>query len=227
MQNDAPVITIDGPAGVGKGTLAKVLAQRFKFHFLDSGATYRALALKAIHENVDVNQIDRMLELAAGLTVAFPAGGAFAAHAGGINIDDRLRSEACSSMASKIAGRPEVRAALLGLQRSFQQTPGLVADGRDMGTVVFPRAKVKIFLDASCQQRAQRRYKQLIAQGISASFEHLFDAMRARDERDRTRSTAPLAAAEDAWVIDSTEMTIDAVVKTALDYAHERMGMMP
>ena len=225
MRDDAPVITIDGPAGVGKGTLAKALAQRFKFHFLDSGATYRALALQVINENVDVSRIDRILELAAGLTLAFPARQAFAAHGNGANIDASLRSEACSNMASKIASLAEVRAALLGLQRSFQQTPGLVADGRDMGTIVFPCAKVKIFLDASCEQRAQRRYKQLIAQGISANFEHLLDAMRARDERDRTRSTAPLAAAEKAWVIDSTEMTIDAVVKTAFNYARKRLSM--
>ena len=225
MSNDAPVISIDGPAGVGKGTLARALAQIFQFHFLDSGATYRALALKVINENVDVSDVEKITSMADDLALAFPAEEDFVAHANGINIDESLRSEECSSMASKIASIPEVRAALLVLQRSFQQAPGLVADGRDMGTVVFPHAKAKIFLDASCEERAQRRYKQLIAQGISASFDHLFDSIRARDERDRTRSTAPLAAAEDAWVIDSTEMTIDSVVETAANYVRKRLVM--
>ena len=221
-----PVITIDGPAGVGKGTLSRKLAQMFKFNYLDSGAVYRALSVKAIKENVQLDDVAQLARLASQLTLEFPPEKHFAAHIDGENIDASLRSEECSSYASKVAVIAEVRTELLALQRRFQAEPGLVGDGRDLGTVVFPQAEVKIFLDASCEERARRRYKQLIDQGISANFDHLFDSIRARDERDRTRSTAPLAAAKDAWVIDSTEMSIQAVVKNSAAFVRERLSIV-
>ena len=139
----------------------------------------------------------------------------------GENIDAKLRTEQCSSLASRIASLPEVRAELINVQHRFRRQPGLVAEGRDLGTVVFADAQAKIFLDASSEERARRRYKQLIEKGISANFDHLFDSIRERDQRDRTRSTAPLVAARDARVIDSTEMTIAAVVTQAEDYIRE------
>ncbi len=220
-----PVVTIDGPAGVGKGTLAKKLAQMFEFNYLDSGAVYRALSVKALKEGVQLDDLTKLVELASQLSLAFPQEKNFAAHIDGENIDASLRSEECSSYASQVAVISEVRTELLALQRRFQAAPGLVGDGRDLGTVVFPQAEVKIFLDASCEERAQRRYKQLIEQGISANFDHLFDSIRARDERDRTRSTAPLVAAKDAMVIDSTEMSIETVVSSSAAYVRERLFM--
>jgi len=216
--SDIPVIAVDGPAGVGKGTLAKYLATKYDFNYLDSGAIYRVVALAAIEQGLDRAQIDDIVECASNLHISFPAEKNYSAHSNNIDIDNQIRSEACSSMASRIAAEPVIRAQLLMLQKRFQRPPGLVCDGRDMGTVVFPEAKVKIFLDASVQQRAERRYKQLIEKGISASFAHLFDSISARDERDRSRASSPLVAAEDAWVIDTTEMTIEKVIGAATDY---------
>ena len=178
LNASAPVITIDGPAGVGKGTLAKKLAAIFSFHYLDSGAVYRALGHKALKEGVAANDVVQLVALANNLSLSFPQSENFMAHIDGENIDAGLRTEECSNLASKIAVISEVRQALLALQRGFQMSPGLVGDGRDLGTVVFPSAEVKIFLDASCEERAQRRYKQLIDQGISANFDHLFDSIQ-------------------------------------------------
>ena len=219
------VATIDGPAGVGKGTLAKQLAAHFNFFYLDSGAVYRAVALRALHDKVDSKDVNALVQLARCLSLEFPAEDDYQAHENGANIDVALRSEACSEMASKIASIPAVRTEVLGLQRSFRKAPGLIGDGRDLGSVVFPDAQVKIFLDASCEERAQRRYKQLINQGIGASFDHLFDSIRARDERDRTRSTSPLVAAEGAWVIDSTELTIEEVFRMSAEYIQQQLSM--
>jgi cytidylate kinase len=216
-----PVVTIDGPAGVGKGTLAKELAQMFGFNYLDSGAVYRALSVKALKEQIQLDDLAQLVELARQLSLEFPQDQNFAAHIEGENIDASLRSEECSSYASQVAVLSEVRKELLALQRRFQASPGLVADGRDLGTVVFPQAEVKIFLDASCEERAQRRYKQLIDQGISANFEQLSDGIRERDERDRSRSTAPLVAAKDAMVIDSTKMSIETVVSSSAAYVRK------
>lgn len=222
----APVIAIDGPAGVGKGTLAKKLAEMFGFHYLDSGAVYRILALKVLENKININQINEIVGLVKSLLIEFPQKQNFAAHSEDKNIDAHLRSEECSSLASKIASIADVRVELLALQRMFQIAPGLVGDGRDLGTVVFPQAEVKIFLDASREERTQRRYKQLIDQGISANFNHLFDSICTRDERDRTRSTAPLVAAEDAWVIDSTEMSIEAVARNTAAFVRERLSIV-
>ena len=221
----APVVTIDGPAGVGKGTIAKKLAEMFAFNYLDSGAVYRALSVKALKENIPLDNVAELIKLASQLSLEFPKGKGFVAHIDGENIDASLRSEECSSFASQVAVISDVRKELLALQRRFQRAPGLVGDGRDLGTVVFPQAEVKIFLDASCEERAQRRYKQLIDQGISANFDHLFDSIRARDERDRTRSAAPLVAAKDAMVIDSTQMSIETVVSSSAAVVRERLFM--
>ncbi len=221
----APVVTIDGPAGVGKGTLAKKLAEMFGLNYLDSGAVYRALSVKAMKEKISLDNVAELIKLASQLSLEFPQERGFAAHIDGENIDASLRSEECSSYASQVAVISDVRKELLALQRRFQHAPGLVGDGRDLGTVVFPQAEVKIFLDASCEERAQRRYKQLIDQGISANFDHLFDSIRARDERDRTRSTAPLVAAKDAVVIDSTQMSIETVVSSSAAIVRERLFM--
>ena len=223
--NSIPLIVIDGPAGVGKGTLAKQIAENFQLHYLDSGAVYRVLAWLALQTDVAADQEQSLVALIDQLSLEFPAQAGFQAYANGQSIDEALRTEACSTMASKIAVHPQVRAGLLDFQRSFYKSPGLVGDGRDLGTVVFPNASVKIFLDASPEERAQRRYKQLIGQGISANFDHLFAGIRERDQRDRTRSTAPLVPASDAWVIDSTEKTIEDVINLAVDYirAHTKL----
>lgn len=218
------VITIDGPAGVGKGTLAKQLARHYKFHYLDSGAVYRALANLVLEQGLDSTDITAIEQAISHLKLTFPSGSNFEAHSAGRNIDAQLRSEECSSMASKIAAYPSVRMELLALQRDFQTSPGLVADGRDLGTVVFPAAEVKIFLDASPKERAERRHKQLIGQGISASFDHLLESICARDERDRTRSTSPLVAASDALVVDSTSLSIEAVVDLTVDYVNKQLN---
>jgi len=222
----APVVSIDGPAGVGKGTLAKQLANMFSFHYLDSGAVYRSLAVKALKEGIISDDVSSLVEMARSLKLSFPHEYDFAAHVDDENIDASLRTDECSQLASQLAVLSDVRQALLALQRGFRTPPGLVGDGRDLGTVVFPDAEVKIFLDASCEERASRRYEQLIDQGISANFDHLFDSIRARDERDRTRNIAPLVAAEDAWVIDSTTMTIEAVVENAAAYVKKRLSIV-
>ncbi len=220
-RENIPVIVIDGPAGVGKGTIAKRLATAFEFHYLDSGAAYRALAAMAVEAGIEAADVLALIRLSQQLSLQFPPEHDYQAFANGQNIDQALRTEECSSLASQIASVPEVRAELLKMQRGFRQPPGLVAEGRDLGTVVFPDAQAKIFLDASSEERARRRYKQLIEKGISANFDHLFDSIRERDQRDRTRSTAPLVAASDARVIDSTDMTIEAVLAQAEVYIRE------
>ena len=220
-----PTIVIDGPAGVGKGTIATRLASKYHFHYLDSGAVYRALADLALQHNISADDSVALERLCQDLALEFPAEQGFMAYANGKSIDARLRPEKCSHLASKIASQAPVRAALMKFQRSFRQLPGLVSDGRDLGTVVFPDAQVKIFLDASPEERARRRYKQLIEKGISANFDHLFESIRERDQRDRTRTTAPLVAARDATVIDSTKMTIEAVVEQAENCIRECLKM--
>lgn len=210
-----PVITIDGPSGSGKGTLARRLAEQLGFHLLDSGALYRLTALAAQKRNIDLED-PKIVDVAQTLNVRFGPDGA--TYLDDECVDSVLRTEQTGAMASKIAARPDVRAALLERQRAFAQPPGLVADGRDMGTVVFPDAPAKLFLDASAEIRAERRYKQLIGNGLSANLPALVEKIRARDDRDRNRAVAPLVPADDALVIDSTHLSIEAVEARMMEF---------
>lgn len=209
-----PIIAIDGPSGVGKGTLAQKLVEKLGFHFLDSGALYRALAWGVLQQNLDPEDTVAVVALARDLPVRFDAGRIWFADT---DITTAIRTEAVAAMASKVAAIPEVREALLARQRDFARLPGLVADGRDMGTVVFPAAQVKLFLDASAEVRAQRRYNQLINQGIDANIDQIVREIKARDARDRNRTVAPLKPAEDAVIIDTSHLGIDEVVARACE----------
>lgn len=213
----APVITIDGPSGAGKGTLCKALAEALQWHLLDSGAIYRVLALAALHHQVAIDSEEALVPLAAHLDVRFEVEqGQLTVVLEGEDVSQAIRNETVGNTASQIAAFPRVREALLRRQRAFRAAPGLIADGRDMGTVVFPDAPVKIFLDASSEERAHRRMRQLQEKGFSVSFERLLSEIKERDDRDRDRTVAPLVPAADALVLDSTRLTIDEVIAKAL-----------
>ncbi|AIR68174.1 (d)CMP kinase [Dickeya fangzhongdai] len=221
MAVTAPVITVDGPSGVGKGTLCKALANALQWNLLDSGAIYRVLALAALHHQVDIASEEALVPIASHLDVRFvPENGQLKVILEGEDVSNEIRSQEVSNTASQAAVFPRVREALLRRQRAFREMPGLIADGRDMGTVVFPDAPVKIFLDASAEERAKRRMLQLQAKGFNVNFERLLSEIKERDERDRNRPVAPLMPAPDALVLDSTHMTLDEVVGQAL--AHVR-----
>ncbi|WP_075181195.1 (d)CMP kinase [Pantoea sp. 1.19] len=226
MTATVPVITIDGPSGAGKGTLCKAMAENLRWHLLDSGAIYRVLALAALHHHVDITSEEALVPIAAHLDVRFIAEqGEISVVLEGEDVSAAIRSQDVSNTASKVAAFPRVREALLRRQRAFREAPGLIADGRDMGTVVFPDAPVKIFLDASSEERAQRRMLQLQEKGFSVNFERLLAEIKERDDRDRHRPVAPLVPASDALVLDSTQMSIEQVIEIALDYARKTLAL--
>ena len=216
---DIPVITVDGPTASGKGTLASALARALGYHYLDSGALYRATAVAAIETGVADDDGAGLAGLASGLDLRFDAGHALLA---GRDVTDALRHEDVGALASRISALPEVREALRGLQLSFRRLPGLVADGRDMGTVIFPTAALKIFLTASAAERAERRHKQLISKGFSASIESLRADLEARDARDQNRAVAPSRPANDAILLDNSGLTIEASVEKVLAWWQAR-----
>jgi CMP/dCMP kinase len=222
-----PVITIDGPSGSGKGTIARAVAAQLGWSLLDSGALYRLVALAGRRQQVDLGDAAGLARLALALDIRFGATGAGEEQIwlDGQEVSEAIRSEQAGNDASRVAALPAVRDALLDRQRRFAALPGLVADGRDMGTVVFPAAGLKIFLLASAAERAQRRYKQLMEKGLPASLHDLSQVIAERDRRDMTRAVAPLKASDDAVVIDSTGMTIDAVVARVMQLAKARLAV--
>ena len=213
MSTEIPVITIDGPSGSGKGTISQLVARKLGWHYLDSGALYRALALAAMNRGIALDDSKALRRLAGQLDVVFDISGTQqeVIVLDGREVTQDLRTESCGNAASKVASQGYVRTALLDWQRQKRQQPGLVADGRDMGTVVFPQASLKIYLTASIEERARRRYKQLMEKGISANLEQLSKVIAERDVRDAKRSVAPLKAAHDAHVIDTTMRSIEEV----------------
>ena len=215
-----PVIAIDGPSGSGKGTIAHRVANALGWHLLDSGALYRLVALAARKAGVPLDDADRLAALASALEVRFDSNqdGSERIRLAGVDITREVRKESTGALASKVAVIPEVRAALIDRQRAFQRPPGLVADGRDMGTQVFPSAALKIFLTASAEERARRRHKQLKDKGMDVSLAALSRDIEDRDRRDTERSVAPLRPAEDARILDSSGQSIEAVTRTILDW---------
>jgi len=220
MTDDAaPVITVDGPTASGKGTVAARVAAALGYHYLDSGALYRLVALCALTAGVAESDAAGLAVLAGRMQPRFSGN---RVELDGRDVTEAIRTEEVSRVASRVAVHAPVRAALLDLQLGFRRPPGLVADGRDMGTVVFPSARLKIFLTASLEARAERRYKQLIEKGLAANMRDLLADLRARDERDSNRAAAPLKPAEDAYRLDSSTLSIDAVVDKILAWYRDR-----
>jgi cytidylate kinase len=213
------VITVDGPSGSGKGTLAGLLAERLGWHLLDSGALYRIVGAQAIARGLALDDEAAIAGMAAGLDIRFEDDRVLV---DGEDLTRTIRTEAVSSAASQVAALEGVRQAIFGLQRAMRRAPGLVADGRDMGTVVFPEADLKVYLEASPEVRAERRYNQLKNKGLSVTFRALLASIRERDERDMRRAVSPLRPAQDAILVDSTELTIDQVLDRVLAEARTR-----
>ncbi len=212
LEGEIPIFTIDGPSGSGKGTVSRILAQRLGWHYLDSGALYRLTAYEAEKQQVALNDEAAVAKIAGSLNVHFEADGD-AVFLAGINVNNAIRTEACGNKASKVASLPTVRDALLDWQRAFKKPPGLVADGRDMGSVVFPQATIKVFLTASAEVRAERRYAQLKEKGIGGNLDTIFNDISERDLRDSARSIAPMKPAEGAVLLDTDKLPVEAVVE--------------
>jgi cytidylate kinase len=219
----APVLAVDGPGGAGKGTLCRAVAERLGWHLLDSGALYRLVAAAAERAGIELTEEAGLAALARDLPVRFEGERVWL---GEEDVSEEIRSEACGNRASQVAALPGVRTALVGLQREFRRLPGLVADGRDMGTVIFPDAELKVFLTASAEERARRRYNQLKDKGFDVNLAALSAEVAARDRRDAERAVAPLRPATDAVVVDSTALDIDAVVERVLKEMARR-GLLP
>ena len=220
------IITVDGPSGAGKGTLCYALAEKLGYALLDSGAIYRVTALAALQRKTDLTNELAQAELARHLDIQFiPQNGEVNILLAGMNVSHLIRTQEVADAASKVAVFPEVRSALLQLQQDFAKNDGLIADGRDMGTVVFPNAQVKLFLDASAEERAKRRYKQLQNKGINGNFEQILAEIKERDFRDRNREVAPLKPADDALLLDSTTLNIGEVIDRALAYIQEKVSV--
>ncbi len=220
----AAVITIDGPSASGKGTVAARVAEALGFSLLDSGALYRVLGIAARKQQLNLGNHQQLAQLAADLKIEFGNAGPGSVWLNGEDVSLEIRTDAASKLASEVGAIPAAREALLQRQLEFRQPPGLVADGRDMGTIVFPNAELKIFLTASPEERAQRRYKQLIAKGIGAILPDLLRELKSRDERDSQRAVSPLRPAADATILDTTRLTIDEVVTRVLVLAAASMG---
>lgn len=218
-ESAVPVIAIDGPSGSGKGTIAGLVAGRLRWHLLDSGALYRVVAEEGLRLDIPLDDEERLAAMAAGLDIRFDGTRVLV---DGRDLSLAIRSEAVSAASSQVAALPSVRTAILALQRRMRTPPGLVADGRDMGTVVFPGAELKIYLDATVEVRAERRYKQLKNKGLSVSLRALLANLEERDARDKGRAVAPLEPAPDAVIIDSTHLSIDEVLELILTEAARR-----
>ena len=216
-----PVVAIDGPTASGKGTVAQAVAEKLGFHYLDSGSLYRLAALAASRQGIDLADATAVARVAANLQIAFRDGITWL---DGIDVGDEIRTESASQNASRVAALPPVREALIALQRNFRVVPGLVADGRDMGSVVFPDAVLKVYLTASAEARAERRTKQLKEKGISAIIDDVVKELRTRDDRDSNRPVAPLKHYQDAYLLDTTEISADEAVKKILNWAQKAIA---
>ncbi|GAB4352490.1 MAG: (d)CMP kinase [Methylohalobius sp. ZOD2] len=216
MPDPIPVLTIDGPSGAGKGTVSRTIAKRLGWHFLDSGAIYRALARAVMTRGTDTGDEQAVARVASEMDLAFICNADVQIQLDGRDVTDSLYTEDCGRVASKIAAFPAVRRALLEKQRAFRKSPGLVADGRDMGTVVFPEAFYKVFLTATLEERARRRFLQLKGQGLDVNLDQIIKDLEERDRRDRERKEAPLVAAKDAVEIDSSALSVEEVVDRVL-----------
>lgn len=217
MSAEIPVLTIDGPSGSGKGTVSRAVAKQLGWHFLDSGAIYRSLAIAVLRSGTSLDDVAAVERVARSMVLRFTADDPPRVFLNGEDIADEIPTETCGNTASRIAAYGPVRKALLDKQREFRQAPGLVADGRDMGTVVFPDAGCKVFLTASAEVRARRRHKQLMEKGVHVSLADLTREIEERDRRDRERAEAPLVMAEGAILVDSSELTIQQAIARVLE----------
>jgi cytidylate kinase len=215
-----PVLTIDGPSGAGKGTVSRAVAKQLQWHYLDSGSIYRSLAIAVQHAQVALDAVEAICDIAATMDLAFELNEGLVVRLNHVDITHQLASEQTGNCASIIAAYPAVRAVLFDKQKAFKQLPGLVADGRDMGSVVFPEAPFKVYLTASAEERAKRRVKQLIEKGIDANLLQITREIEERDRRDSMRSAAPLVIPDGAYVIDSSFLTIDQVIREVTQLVH-------